>query len=104
MTIIEKMYAGEKLSEKELKLLATGYDRYCDTEPGEFEAIDEVEHDSGRWTTYMGTIIKVGNDLWEIPWEKGLTEYQENMFYEQPCRVQKREKQIVVTEYVKVEE
>lgn len=43
MTIIEKMYAGEKLSEEELHYLATGCGLYCNTEPGEYEEIDLVE-------------------------------------------------------------
>lgn len=53
MTIIEKMYAGEELSEEELHRLATGYSRYCDTEPGEYEEIDLVEGDCNRWTQDM---------------------------------------------------
>ena len=34
MTIIEKMYAGEKLNVEELCLLATEYNKYCYTKPG----------------------------------------------------------------------
>ena len=49
----------------------------------------------------MGTIIRVGDDLWEVPWEQGLTECQDNIYYTQPYRVERREKQIVVTEYVR---
>ena len=88
MTIIEKMYAGEKLSRDELRCLATG--RSCDTEPGEYEEIDQIEGDSYRWTQDMATIIQVGNDLWCIPWGRGLTECQENEFWEQPYRVKRR--------------
>ena len=104
MTIIEKMYAGEELSEKELRYLATGYSRYCDTEPGEYEKIDLAEGDCGRWTQDMETIIQVGNDLWAIPWDRGLTECQPNEFWEQPYRVERRERIITQTYYEKISE
>lgn len=104
MTIIEKMYAGEELSEKELCYLATGYSRYCDTKPGEYEEIDLVEGDCGRWTQDMETIIQVGNDLWAIPWDRGLTECQENEFWEQPYRVERKERVVTQVYYEKISE
>ena len=104
MTIIEKMYAGEELSEKELRYLATGYSRYCDTEPGEYEEIDQIDGDSGRWTQDMETIIQVGNDLWAIPWNRGLTECQENEFWEQPYRVERKERVVTQVYYEKISE
>lgn len=104
MTIIEKMYAGEELSEKELRYLATGYSRYCDTEPGEYEEIDLVEGDCGRWTQDMETIIQVSNDLWAIPWDRGLTECQENEFWEQPYRVERKERVVTQVYYEKISE
>lgn len=104
MTIIEKMYAGEKLSEEELHRLATGYSLYCNTEPGEYEEIDLVEGDCSRWTQDMETIIQVGNDLWAIPWDRGLTECQENGFWEQPYRVERKERIITQTYYEKISE
>lgn len=102
MTIIEKMYAGEELSKKELRCLATGYE--CDTEPGEYKEIDQMEGDSGRWTQSMDTIIRVGDDLWCIPWESGLTEYQESEFYWQPYRVERKERIITEVYYEKIAE
>lgn len=104
MTIIEKMYAGEELSEKELRYLATGCSRYCDTEPGEYEEIDQIEGDSGRWTQSMDTIIRVGDDLWCIPWESGITECQENEFYQQPYRVERKERVVTQVYYEKISE
>lgn len=104
MTIIEKMYAGEKLSEKELQYLATGYSRYCDTEPGEYEEIDQIDGESGRWMQAMETIIRVGDDLWCIPWKSGLTECQENEFYLQPYRVERKERVITQVYYEKIAE
>ena len=102
MTIIEKMYASEPLSEKELKLLATGWGSGCDAEPGEFKIIDEIEGDSGRWTKGMETIIQVGDDLWSIPWQQGLTEYQENEFWDQPVRVERKERVVTSVYYMPI--
>lgn len=80
MTIIEKMYAGEKLNEYELQAIATGYSPYCNTEVGEYQAIDHIEKDCDGLAQSIDTIINVGDDLWCIPWEQG---YCKNEF---PCQ------------------
>ena len=89
---VEKLKSGNKLSEGEIKTLV--YDGV---------EVDEVEGGSGRWTQHIQTIIDIDGDLWAIDWNRGLTEYQENEFYDQPYRVVKQEKQVVITEYVAVE-
>ena len=89
---VEKLKSGEKLSEGEIKTLV--YDGV---------EVDEVEGGSGRWTQHIQTIIDIDGDLWAIDWNRGLTEYQENEFYDQPYRVAKQERQVVITEYVAVE-
>lgn len=63
-----------------------------------------VEGNESRWTRAMDTIIKVGKDYWDIPWERGLTEYQENEYWEQPFRVKPVEKIVKVTEWVVLED
>ena len=88
-----KLKSGDKLSEREIKTLV--YDGV---------EVDEIEGDSGRWTQGVQTIIDIDGELWAIDWDRGLTEYQENEFYNQPYRVVKREKQIIVTEYIAMEE
>ena len=90
---VNKLKSGDKLSEREIKTLV--YDGI---------EVDEIEGDSGRWTQGVQTIIDIDGELWAIEWYRGLTEYQENEFYNQPYRVVKREKQIVVTEYVAMED
>ena len=90
---VTKLKSGEKLSERELMTLV--YDGI---------EVDEIEGHSGRWTQGVQTVINIDGELWAIDWGRGLTEYQENEFSDQPYRVVKREKQIVVTEYVAVEE
>ena len=93
MNIIEKLYAGKNLNEYELKCLA-----YGDGDLG-YEWVDEVGYDSGRWSQFMETIFRVGDDLWAIPWQRGLTECQENEFYDQPYRVIKKTRVITETYY-----
>lgn len=82
----EKLSAGEELSEQEL----------CDFArclPQE----DEIEGEEGRWSRAMTTIVKLpGEEYWAIDWERGLTEYQEDYYGEQPRRVRPVEKVIVV--------
>lgn len=90
---VTKLKSCEKLSERELMTLV--YDGI---------EVDEIEGNSGRWTQGVQTVIDIDGELWAIDWSRGLTEYQENEFYDQPYRVVKREKQIIVTEYVAAEE
>lgn len=94
MNIIEKLYAGKNLDEYERKCLA-----YGDGDLGEYEWVDEVGYDSGRWSQKMETIFGVGDDLWAIPWRRGLTECQENEFLDQPYRVVKKTRVITETYY-----
>lgn len=103
MTIIEKMYDGQELSEKELKYLATGFSLDY-VEPGDYIHVDEFDGDIGRWTQSVQTIIQAGEDFWAIDWERGLTEIQENEFYDQPYRVIRKEKQITQVYYEQVKE
>lgn len=103
MTIIEKLYAGEKLSEAELKAIVWGGYRYCNTPLGDYEFVDEVEGGRGRWTQRVQTIIRIEQDLWCVPWASGLTEEQENMFYEQPYKVQRKERVVTEVYYEPIE-
>lgn len=98
MTIIEKMYAGVELTEKELKALTWG------EAEDEYKIITELEGECSRWTRAVDTIIKVEEDYWDIPWERGLTEYQENEYWEQPFRVKPVEEIVKVTKWVPLEE
>lgn len=90
-TIVSKLKAGEKLTESELEYLV--YDGI---------EVDEIKGDSYRWTQSVQTILDIDGELWAVDWERGLTECQENEFYDQPYRVEMREKQITVKEYVEV--
>ena len=98
MTIIEKMYAGEKLSKDELRALVFEYAE------DDYKIITELEGPESRWTRAMDTIIKTGEDYWDIPWDRGLTKYQENEFWEQPFRVKPVEEVVTITNWVSLEE
>lgn len=99
MTIIDKLQAGVELSPSELQQLATGYSLDCGTDSGEYKEIDIVELDSGRWMKRMQTIIQVGDDLWCIPWEGGLTECRPNEFSEKPFKVVQKKRFVTETYY-----
>ena len=88
MILVNKLYNGEALNINELHFLATGFcfsnmENMIDKEDMDaITFIDEQDGDSGRWTKHKTTIFKVNNDLWCVEWEEGLTECQENEFYE----------------------
>lgn len=96
---MKKIYAGEKLSEKELRFLVTGYDPCCDTELGSFKIIKEVTRNFSRDTVGKQTIIQIGNDFWGVDWEKGLAEMDKDKFHTQPYRVEKKEKTFTIDYY-----
>lgn len=93
--IVQKIDNGEKLTESEIKECIWDYPR-----------VELIEGDSGRWTQYMKSIIELCGRTFCFPWEKGLTEYQENGFYYQPYEVKKHEyeKTITVTEWRKIKD
>lgn len=90
--LLHKIDSGQELNRAELKLLI------FDSE------VETIEGESGRWTRSVQTISKLGDRYFSTFWEQGLTEYQENEFYEQPVEVEKKtyEKTITVTEWVPV--
>lgn len=90
---LESLEMEEKLSEQELSDLL---DYEIDCQKGECR----------RWQMSVKSIIKLCDRYFAIDWERGLTEMQENEFFEQPYEVKKveYEKLIKVTEWVDVKE
>lgn len=84
--IINKLKNGENLSECELRELC--WSDYV---------VDEIEGDDHRWQREIETIIDVDGQLYAIDWMRGLTEYQESEFWDQPYKVKKVEKEITQT-------
>lgn len=90
--IVYKIDTGENLSEEDIRELVFGYQ------------VDKIKHGSGRWTQTIESIVELCGRTFRIMWEQGLTEYQENEFYNQPVEVKKHtyEKTITVTEWIPV--
>ena len=93
--IVAKLYSGEKLTEREIRTLVW-----------DSKQMAEIEGDKRRWTQDMRTIVDLNGELWEIDWESGLTEYQEDYYDHQPYRVEEHTRTITttVTEYVPIKE
>ena len=89
--MVKKINNGEPLTERELSEVVCGF------------AYDSDYGDNRRWTRTITTIVKLCDRYFSIDWEEGLTERQENEFYNQPFEVYPHsyEKTITVTEWVK---
>ncbi len=88
--MVQKIDNGESLTEEEL---------------GEFKdfEIQNTKGDNRRWSRTVSSICELCGRFFNLIWEEGLTEYQENEFYDQPFEVEKRtyEKKITVAEWVR---
>lgn len=95
--IENKIINGEELSENELKLCAWGEVGKC---------IDEQEGEDYRWTRDMSTIFELNGQLYCIDWQQGLTEMQENEYWEQPYKVERVEKEVttIIVNYIPMED
>lgn len=89
--MLEKIVKGERLTERELSSLVY-----------EGEEVDEIEGEDTRWTRCMTTVINLCGKNVAIDWQKGLTECQDNEFYDQPYFVEKKERTVVVTDWEKI--
>ncbi len=85
--------AGEKFSTDELQEILWDWPK-----------VKEIEGSDHRWQREMTTVFEVGGRLFALDWMKGLTEMQDNDFWEQPYEVREVTKMVEVKEYVKLEE
>lgn len=83
--MIKKIEAGEHLTEGELRELIFT-----------FNEVYREEGEDGRWSRRVLSVIDVNDELYAIEWEEGLTENQENLFYEQPYRVELKKEEITI--------
>lgn len=88
--MLAKLDSGETLSEHEISELVY-----------EFNEVDRDYGENRRWSRGVCSIIEIGGRYFEVIWEQGLTENQENEFWEQPYEVEKHiyEKTVKVTEW-----
>lgn len=42
--------------------------------------VTEEDHGDGRWMKYMTTVLKHEGKFYEVDWQRGLTEYQEDYY------------------------
>ena len=95
--IENKILNGEELTETER--------RYCSWgEIGEY--VEEIEGSEHRWTREIQTIFKIGEQYYAINWMRGLTEMQENEYWDDPYKVERKEEIVTKTviKYVPMEE
>ena len=86
--LLAKIDNKEKLSESEISDLAF----YC--------TFDKEEGELRRWSRTITSYIKLNERFFKIEWEEGLTEYQEDGFYNQPIEVVQHVENIVIPEHV----
>lgn len=82
--LLEKIDSNYHFSECELKDLL------------DFE-IEQQEGGERRWTRSIRSIVCIGGRHFAIWWERGLTEYQDNYYSEQPVEVKLQEYQKTIT-------
>ena len=91
----ESKLKNKTFTEEELQELVQDYLFTNQGDGIEYEIIDTIYDDElNRWSRNVQTIIKYKNKYYSILWEEGLTEYQDNGFYEQPYEVIKKTKVI----------
>ena len=66
--LIRKIDNHENLSSQDYWEMIDNYSIYSD------------EGEDGRWTRFMYNLVKLGDRYFEINWQKGLTEMQEDCF------------------------
>ena len=59
--------------------------------------VDRSYGDNRRWTREVSSILKLCGHLFELDWDEGLTEYQDDVFFDLPYEVVKEEKQVTTT-------
>lgn len=65
----------------------------------ETHVVDRDSGEDGRWSRPMTNVFEVGDRYFEIMWEKGLTEYQDNIYHSQPREVIPSIKTIEIKEW-----
>lgn len=88
MDYLQMIDSGEELSERQLRDFVFSYE------------VDRIEGSPRRWTSTITSYCQVGDRYFEVEWEEGLTECQDNMFDNQPIEVGKVITEIIVPEQV----
>lgn len=97
--LIDKLLNKEYLTEDEIRRII-----YYDFDDDRVRLVDEKEGKERQWTRDITTVFDIGGNLWAIDWDRGLTEYQDSAYNNQPYRVKRRTKTITIEEYVPLKE
>lgn len=82
--MVDKIDKNIDLTEEELKNIIWRYE--VETSYGE----------NRRWTRSVSSVVKMCDRFFMVDWEEGLTEYQENEYWDQPYEVEKKEYEKVI--------
>jgi len=74
--MLRKIDSGKKLSKADLNTLVW-----------EFNKVDRTVGENRRWSRTVDSIIEISGRFFKLTWEEGLTECQENEFYEKTVEV-----------------
>lgn len=91
--LMERALSGKKLADDEWKFLIY-----------EGEEIDRVEDENRRWSRWVEVIIKWNGKFYSIGYDEGLTEHQEDGYYDSGIiEVKPVKKMVEITEWQRVE-
>lgn len=92
--LLRKIDAGENLTEEELRLVIHDF------------GFESEYEENRRWTRCVSTISELCGRYFMTVWDEGLTECQENEYYDQPEEVElvEYEKTITVREWKRKEQ
>lgn len=75
--MVQKIESHEDLTEKEIRTLVF-----------ECNEVERCEGENRRWSRTVSSIIELCGRFFKVIWEQGLTENQDDSFYEQPYEVE----------------
>lgn len=87
-TVIQKLLDHENLDYKELESLIFDHDDI------HFETIIG---ENRRWSRAITKVFKINDRYFMVDYDEGLTEYQENEYYDQPTEVALIQEQVIKT-------
>lgn len=88
---IYKINNNEKFTSEELQDIVYGGfedENVSQLKPAYFVTVEKGE--DHRWDKEMRTIYQLDGNYYAIPWRQGLTEHQEDSFWNQPYKVTKK--------------
>lgn len=83
--ILKKLQSNEHLDEYEIREVTFS-----------FPEVHREEGEDRRWSKSILSVLDIMGELYAIEWEQGLTENQDNQFYEQPYLVELKTEEVVV--------